>query len=128
MVYDGIGSIGFAFSESGTMVNNIAVIGLPGNSEAAANPGFYNLGGQVTAQVILLAEDKQTLTDATIEQTLEETILTFTMPLIQDGEAVAVDGELSRIIFSYGSSNVLGYHAARDTAEVRFTQCREGSA
>jgi hypothetical protein len=128
LVYDGIGFIGFAFSESGTMVGGTAVIGIPGDSEEAANPGFYQLGGKSTTLVTLLDEDQQILTDATIEQTKEETILTFTMPLIQNGEAVAVDDELSRIIFCYGSSNELAYHVQRDTKEVRFSQCREGSA
>jgi hypothetical protein len=128
MVYDGIGFIGFAFSESGTMVGSTAVIGLPGDSEAAANPGLYQLGGKSDTLVTLLDEDQQTLTHSTIEQTEEETILTFSMPLIQNGEAVAVDGELSRIIFCYGSSNTLAHHAQRDTKEVRFSQCREGHA
>jgi DOMON domain len=116
--------VGFAFSPSGQMVPNTAVIGLPGTGGGV---GLYSLSARAVEGVTLLPEDQQDrLSDVSIEQEDGETTLTFTYRAA-DGEALATGGEASRIIYAYGSSNTLGFHAFRSSAEIVFDNCLEVS-
>jgi hypothetical protein len=120
MEYTGSAWLGFAFSPSGQMVGNTAVIGLP---DSTSNPvDFYNLGGKSVAEVTLSTTNR-VLTDATINQAGGSTILSFTMPVSVNGQAQVVNGQSSKIIYAVGSSNDLAYHAVRGSTDVVFTNC-----
>jgi DOMON domain len=115
--YAGIGWLGFAFTAKPIMLPNTAVIGLPD----AATVQKYDLQGRVVTQIVPLQE-RQTLTNATIEQVDGKTTLTFTKPLVEDTELAVAAGPT---LFNYaiGGSNQLAYHLTRGSATVTLTEC-----
>ena len=72
----------------------------------------YNLFGKWGAAVQPMADDKQTLLDASIEVTGGQTILKFTKLLDESGEIEIYSGE-NVILYARGHGTSLGYHAAR---------------
>ena len=117
--------IGMAFSPSGLMVENQAVIGLPDSNNSNNNVpvGYYNLGARSPAGVTLL-DDQSKVSNASIEQEPGLTTMTFTLNLLdENGIPIVESGDTARIIYAYGSSNTLGFHAFRSSTEVTFTEC-----
>ena len=125
VTYAGIGWIGIAYSPDGLMVQNRAVIGLPDDGTVAV----YDLIGRSPDQVTLATENTVfAVTDASIEQTDEETILRFTRPVTEDGEVVFAAGQSTPLIYAVGSSNALGLHLTRAAANVVFDECNGAGA
>jgi len=117
--YAGEGWLGFAFSESPSMVPNTAVIGLPDTGVVEKyDLTLRDLSG------VLPAEDSSSLMDHTITQEDGVTILKFTKPLVEDGEVAVAAGDV-RFNWAYGSSNTLAVHADRGSMVANFPECLE---
>ena len=115
--YKGAGWVGISFSESTSMVPNVAIIGLPDDQTVLK----YNLGGKVVTSVTELASD--TLTDATITFDGATTILKFTKPLVETDETTIAANVENTILVAYGTSNTLNYHAYRASRTVTLNEC-----
>lgn len=118
LAYNDEGWVGFAFSESASMVPNVAVIGLPGEGTVLK----YNLGGKRLPAVTPLGQNSQTLTDASIVQQDGQTVLTFTKPRFENGE-VSVSPGSTQFLWALGGDNNLAQHAERGSAFFEFTSC-----
>jgi Eukaryotic cytochrome b561 len=118
--YAGIGWLGATFVSTRSMVPNVAIIGLPETKVAQK----YGLTAQIISGVQPLTESsRQTLTDATIEQDDTKTVLTFTKPLVEDGEVAVAAGETVTVMWAYGSSNELAYHQNRGYMDTTIPVC-----
>jgi hypothetical protein len=126
----GQGWIGFGYSANGQMVPGYAVIGLPGLPNSATNPGKYIMGGLYAGPggVYLMDNSMQTLRNATVATNATHTIMQFTKRLIESGE-LAIDGEGSNnFLVAYGyTTNVLTYHAYRNTFVISLQSCINGA-
>jgi DOMON domain len=110
LAYEGEGWIGFGVSPDGEMIFSQTVIGLPGAGE---DPVIYNLAAKDISGVVPAKSDQQILTSSSITQENGITTLTFTVPLESDAPfSVSASGDTG-YVYAYGSSNELGYHAAR---------------
>ena len=125
MKYAGIGWLGWGVpeSEGGGMVGSDAVIGLPNLPNSRTNPGRYELNGRSLSQIDLMPNRRQTLVDASIEQTETSTTMTFTYILNERERDNPFDVEEQTIIWAYGFSNTLGYHRDRGRSTIVFTEC-----
>lgn len=116
--YAGEAWLGFAFSESAAMVPNTAIIGLP----TANTVGKYSLESKSVDGVNPLNE-RQTLTATSISQSGGITTLQFTKPLVEENEvSISGAGDI-RFNWAIGSSNDLGFHAARGSSVAPFAAC-----
>ena len=59
-----------------------------------------------------MADDKQTLTDASIEISNGQTIMKFTKIMTESGE-IQIVSKQNNFLWAYGSGTTLNYHAAR---------------
>ena len=116
--YNGIGWLGFAFSESATMVPNTAVIALPDEISVAK----YSLESRSLAGVNQKDSSSQTLTETSITQEDGRTIMKFTKKLVETNEVAVNKGE-NRFNWAIGSSNDLAIHEVKGSATLVFTQC-----
>jgi hypothetical protein len=115
LTYQGQGWIGMGFGTG--MLNTVAVIGFPDE-----NPALYLLGGTDKASVTEL-DDQSALRDRDFTQTETESILTFTLSLVENVEINLMAGEETSIIAAFGMSNTLDYHSFRTAQRVTFTEC-----
>ena len=104
------GWVGFGVSANGLMVGSEAIIGLPDTGEVKK----YNLTQQAVGGVVPMAEDRQTLMDTNITQTSTRTTLTFTKIMYEEGEIPIKPDAMNTFLSAWGSSNTLGFHAARE--------------
>ena len=111
MFQPGQGWVGFAISESGSMVGSLGIIGLPDEDISGSNPGKYNLGGFSPAQVLLT--DQQTLLAGDIVQNDTHTVLSFTKFLTEPDELAIDPSGPNHFLVAAGSGNELAYHAVR---------------
>jgi hypothetical protein len=116
--YNDIGWLGFAFSESASMVPNTAVIALPD----AKSVQKFSLESRSLAGVNPLDISIQTLTDTSITQEDGRTIMTFTKKLVEANEVTVNKGE-NRFNWAIGSRNDLSIHQFKGSATLVFTQC-----
>jgi DOMON domain len=116
--YNDIGWLGFAFSESATMVPNTAVIALPDANSVQK----FSLESRSLAGVNPSESSSQTLTDTSIIQENGRTIMKFTKKLV-DGNEVTVNKGENRFNWAIGSSNNLSIHKFKGSATLVFTQC-----
>jgi len=65
-----------------------------------------------------MSVDKQTLTDTSIEIVDGQTILKFTKLMKEDGEIELLVGDENTLLYAYGSSTRLGYHAGRGSFDL----------
>ena len=65
-----------------------------------------------------MSENKQTLTDTSIEIVDGQTILKFTKLMKEDGEIELLVGDENTLLYAYGSSTSLGYHAGRGSFDL----------
>jgi hypothetical protein len=119
MEYNGIGWIGIAFSESGSMVPNTAIIGLPDTNSVQK----YSLTSRSLAGVTPLERSSQTLTETSLIQEDGRTVMKFTKKLVESNEVAINKGE-NRFNWAYGSSNALAVHEDRGSVTFTFVQCR----
>lgn len=118
--YAGEGWLGFAFSESSSMVPNTAVIGLP----RANTVQKYALTSRSLTGVTPLGSSSQSLTDASIAQRNGITTMFFTKKLVEAGEvSVATGGGENRFLWAVGGDNDLAMHVARGSATIVLAQC-----
>ena len=120
--YKGEAWVGISFSESTSMVPNVAVIGLP-DSNAVLK---YYMGGKELETITALSSD--TLTNATIVKYDDttgttSTILRFTKPLNETGETTIVAGVETTILVAYGASNTWENHVYRASKTVTLETC-----
>jgi hypothetical protein len=94
--------------------------GIPDES----TPLKYALGGKDEALVLPLSSDHQTLIGATVEVVDSKTKMNFTKFLQEDGEINIAIGN-NHFLWAYGSSNQLGYHAARGSYVLNPTMAGE---
>ena len=118
--YAGEGWLGFAFSEEPIMIPNTAVIGLPDTGIVEK----YDLTARALSGVTPTA-DSSSLTEVSITQGSGVTILTFTKPLVEEGEVAVVAGAENRFNWAVGFSNTLGQgtHMARGSTVASFDEC-----
>jgi len=125
MKYAGIGWLGWGVpdTEDGGMVGSDAVIGLPNLPNSQTNPGRYELNGRSLSQIDLMPNRRQTLIDASVEQTESSTAMTFTYILNERERDNSFDVDGQNIMWAYGFSNTLGYHRDRGRSTIDFTEC-----
>ena len=116
--YVGEAWLGFAFSEEPIMVPNTAIIGLPDEDTVEK----YFLQSRSLDGVTPLAEEQQTLSGTSISQVDGITTLTFTKPLVEDGEVAVAVGDV-RFNWAIGFSNDLNVHALRGSVVAPFAAC-----
>jgi hypothetical protein len=117
MIYSGLGYVAIGFSEDGMMdPTSQAVIG-----EGPGKVTKYNILSKSRSGIRTSAS--QTLANASLEQTGTETILRFTKLVLEEDEVPVKVGETTNVIWAVGSSNELGYHAARGTLPIIFEAC-----
>ncbi|KAI2508629.1 putative catecholamine binding [Fragilaria crotonensis] len=115
-------SLGFAPGRT-TMVGAQAVIGWPNDANSLTNPGKYDMTSESQAGVILMQDSRQTLTNATIEQTSAGTTLSFTKLLVEDNENSILSSGKTWFVWAYGTSNAIGIHANRGGFGLTVNQC-----
>ena len=64
-----------------------------------------------------MSDEKQTLTDVSIEVTNGQTIMKFTKVMQEDGE-IAVGGTGNTFLYAVGSGTSLGYHRSRKSFDL----------
>jgi hypothetical protein len=75
--------------------------------------------GYSAASIALLADDAQTLQDASLTQMNGRTTLTFTKLLVEEGEpAMSING--TNLVFAFGSGNTFSYHSHRAGITLSF--------
>jgi hypothetical protein len=72
-------------------------------------PQKYRLGQGV---IELMSPEEQTLTNATVIVKNGQTYMKFTKPLVEPNQTSVTVG-LNKMLWAYGSSRTIGYHAAR---------------
>jgi DOMON domain len=118
--YVGNAWVSFGFSETTSMVPNVAVIGLP-NEQTVLK---YKMDSKAESGVYPLPTESQTLTGTSIVQENGVTTLKFTQPLIDIDQVAAIVGE-NTFLWSYGISNPLASHdgKGRGAVTATFTEC-----
>jgi len=117
LLYDGVAWLGFAVSGDGGMVGSEAVIGVPDGS----TPKKYYLGGKDTSSVLPMENEKQTLTDASIEVVDDQTIMKFTK-LIKELDEVEISTEGNDFLWAHGYGTTLGYHQSRSPFKINLLE------
>ncbi|CAB9496957.1 Eukaryotic cytochrome b561 [Seminavis robusta] len=123
MVYQGQSWLGFAHSERASMLGSIGVIGIPDPESEQHKVQKYSLGGKDPGGVWPLVPFKQTLINATLEQTDDFTTMRFTKLLMEPGELTLQPKLSNTFLFAHGLSNELGYHEARGVAVLDLQPC-----
>jgi len=129
VVYTGQGWVGFGISPDSNMIGSLAVIGLPDNNNNDNNPGLYNLETKAISGVTLLKDEnqqqQQLLSNASIEQNDTHTVLTFTLSFGGDNDDIILINPNGNNFFlvAAGSTNELGFHLQRSSAEILLSPC-----
>ena len=105
MVYEGEAWLGFGVSPEGSMTDADAVIGLPDSQSVTQ----YDMTGE--GLEFVSPWSTQTLSDASVTQDAGVTTLTFTMPLVNDGQHEILASGPNTFLYAYGGSNELSVHA-----------------
>lgn len=104
------GWIGFGISPTKEMIGAEAIIGVPANGTVKK----YILFGKDVSMVTPMDEADQTLMDTSITQDAEgRTTMTFTKYMFEDKYGILPNDFINSFIWATGSTNELGYHAAR---------------
>lgn len=112
--------IAFGVSPNGMMAGGEAVLGLP-------DDGTVQKFALANARVQLMDAEYQTLMQNNITQVDGKTVMEFAKYLKEDGEnEILADGE-NTFLWAVGTSNVLGYHAERDSFTLDFDTTRKPS-
>jgi len=114
VIYDGEAWVAVAFSEDENMPGSDAVIG---SLELGNVPQKYRLLAKtpvVDSAIEIMPEEEQTLINATVEVRDGQTVMKFTKFLKEQGQIEIMIG-LNNMLWAYGSSNTLSYHAQRSS-------------
>jgi len=106
VIYNGIGWIGVAGSQTGMMLDaKGTVIGLPtGPNTVSNNVMIYNMTSQDVAGIIPRSANQQYLQNASIIQNDNDTVMEFKMPFPPNPLG------LFPVIWAYGKDNTFQYH------------------
>jgi Eukaryotic cytochrome b561 len=108
------------------MIGSLAIIGIPGQTVGAANPGKYAINQKSLSGVSLLPDAQQTLMDGNIEQNDTHTMLTFTKRLVEPGEIsiIADSTTTNNFLAAAGTDiDILGFHVVRGNVGLGLSQC-----
>ena len=101
------GWIGFGWSTNGNMIGGEAIVGLT----EARSVLKYNLSSKDASGVTPMSAARQTLTDTSIRQEGEKSIMTFTKMLVEDGELEIYETGPNAFLHARGSDGqTVGYH------------------
>ena len=108
MTYEGHGWLGFGISPSGTMLNSLAIVGLPDENKVE----LYKLDDRRKRGIKPLPKEQQTLINATIIQDSTTTTMSFTKVL---GDIDFPEFDLNAygsntFLFAYGHDNSFNKH------------------
>ena len=120
-VYKGVAWVGIGFSETGAMAPSVAVVALPDEPVSDVNPSKYHLQSHFFSGVI--RQDTPALSNTNIFQNETHTILSFTTPLLVEGEYPILANGVNKIIHAIGYDNGFGLHGERGRTLVEFTPC-----
>lgn len=122
VVFLGVGYVALGFSPDGSMApNSQAVIGL-----GALDVSKYNLLSKSDSGVV--KSPQQTLVATDFVQNATHTVMRFTKLLVEDGEVAIPLGSVMNVIWAYGSTNALTYHASRGSTPVSFEACEANTS
>lgn len=116
-----VGWLGIGFSQNGFMANSTAIVALPNEPVSDVNPAKYHITSSYDGG--MKRDMKPSLTDANIQQNETTTVITFTIPLLRQGEIPIRANASNQVIFAYGYRNDLSYHADRDSVSIDFIPC-----
>jgi hypothetical protein len=125
VTYQGLGWVGFGVSPRGGMRGSEVVIAKPDEDQGPTNPGKYVIRDKSEAGIEL--SDRQTLTEASFEQTGGVTVLRFTKALVEEGEA-AIQESNNTFAYAVGPSNGFGPFPHKERGLLRVPSFRECSA
>eukprot|EP00581_Thalassiosira_minuscula_P017232 CAMPEP_0183725978 /NCGR_PEP_ID=MMETSP0737-20130205/22030_1 /TAXON_ID=385413 /ORGANISM="Thalassiosira miniscula, Strain CCMP1093" /LENGTH=231 /DNA_ID=CAMNT_0025957163 /DNA_START=12 /DNA_END=710 /DNA_ORIENTATION=- len=110
LIHEGEAWVSIAFSETGAMVGSEAVIGTPDGGQVLK----YNMVGRWGGGVTPMADEHQTLTDASVEIVGGQTIMRFTKILEEDDEIKIVPGQENTLLLAHGYTDSFpSYHPYR---------------
>jgi len=108
MTYNGIGWLAFGTSPSGSMPGSQVVIAKPADALGDTNPGKYSIASYRESGISLMS--RQTLVNATFEQTSNQTILRYTKLLSESGEQPIQANAPNTFVWAVGASNTFSIH------------------
>jgi len=112
LIYDGDAWVGIAFSDSSlSMSGSSAVL-----ASAETTPQRYRLVAPilpVESAMIVMPPEEQTLIDASCVLKDGQTVMKFTTALLTDETPFAISLGKNYLLWAYGSSPTIGYHANR---------------
>jgi len=122
MIYSGVGWTGVGVSSAGSMVGSVAVIGTPDMVQKyVLNDKFVGTGG-------VAPSSQQTLESWSWSQITTQTVMEFVAPLNWNNGVLSFQSSgNTQMIYAYGSSNTLGYHAGRASFTVNLAYCLNGA-
>jgi len=129
LIYDRIGwvSIGIPLNQNEALMTGAhAIIGMPDEDLSQSNPGIYNLENRRIVE--LLPDEDQTLMqhsviqteETTIDDSKEQTILTFSKYLDESEDHVLDFEQPITLLYAVGLYNTFGVHAWRGGFEIDF--------
>lgn len=116
-----VGWLGIGFSDNGLMAPSTAIVALPNEPVGDSNPAKYHITSAYDGG--MQRDMEPSLTDASIRQDENTTILAFTIPLLRQGETPILFNDTNHIIYAFGYGNGFSYHADRDSVSLKFTPC-----
>ena len=105
LTFQGEAWLGFGISPEGGMVGADSIIGVPDTNSVLQ----HDMTGQRQSGVT--PWESQTLTDASVVQENGATVLSFTMPLVNEGQNAIVPDGPNTFLYAYGRSNELAFHS-----------------
>jgi len=126
MIYSGIGWTGVGVSSAGSMVGSVAVIGSPDTLQK------YDLNGKFVGTGGVAPSSHQNLGSSSWYQiqtsSTTQTVMEFVAPLNWNNGVLSFQSSgNTQMIYAYGSSNTLGYHAGRASLTVNLAYCLNGA-
>jgi hypothetical protein len=115
LTYHGLAWLALGISPSGYMLESEVVIGLPDANTVSK----YHLNSKSPSGIVLMNDSQQTLLNRSITQNGTHTVLEYLKKLDEPDELVIVPDVYNTLIWAVGTSNVLGYHAIRDSTTVK---------
>ena len=115
---------GIANDAEGQMIGSNAIIGRPALTAAdGEKPLKYFLSDKEYNGIYPMAQSQQTLIDASLEQSEEETILRFTKILEEENENVISKTNMTTILVAVGEGNIMSRHAFADSFSLHLDSC-----
>ena len=115
---------GIANDAEGQMIGSNAIIGRPALTAAdGERPLKYFLSKKESSGIYPMAQAQQTLIDANVKQSEEETTLQFTKLLDETNENVISKTNMTTILVAVGEGNILSKHVFADSFSLKLGSC-----